>query len=41
VLTSLWHELPLDNRQKVLHLLTRVVAEQLDTPPTAKEVADE
>jgi hypothetical protein len=41
MLTSLWRELPFDHRQKALRLLTRVVAEQLDGPPTVEEVANE
>jgi hypothetical protein len=34
----LWLALPARNREQALHVLRRVLAQQLPWPPTAKEV---
>ena len=40
-LKQLWHHLPATNRRDALRTLSRVVAQQLPTPPTPKEAGHE
>ena len=40
-LKQLWRHLPVTNRRAALGTLSRVVAQQLSTPPTLKEAKHE
>ena len=40
-LVQLWEVLPPTTRQNVLQTLSRVIAQQLPTPPTGQEVLHE
>jgi hypothetical protein len=40
-LKQLWEAIPQVNRQQTLHTLSRLVAQQLQSPPKDKEVCDE
>jgi hypothetical protein len=40
-LNRLWEALPEEDRQRALPLLSRLVAQRLQPPPSGAEVADE
>ena len=41
LLNRLWHVLPIENRQRALRLLSRVVAQQLAPAPSTSEATHE